>query len=316
MSEELQDDEIDLRELFAALWDGKLLIFIVTCAVFLFSSAYLHVAERSYTVSVSLRPTEEQSSGGGNLGGLGGLGGLASLAGVQLPSGGATEFITFQAMLKSQEVASRLFADENLIQRLFAGEWDESRKSFLQPIPSTLGNVKRLLKPLLTGEGQGAYIAPNAARLAKTLAEDLSVSEDKTSGMLKLSMESAKPKLASDLMLALIRETDGFLKERFVISGSDALQFYQQKISKARSREHREALAKLIATEEQKLMLATREGPFVVEIMMGPDQSLRPTSPKSSLVLALGLVLGLFLGAAVVLMRKAFGGNEKKVSQS
>ena len=312
MSEELQDDEIDLRELFAALWDGKLLIFIVTCAVFLFSSAYLHVAERSYTVSVTLRPTEEQSSGGGN---LGGLGGLASLAGVQLPSGGATEFITFQAMLKSQEVASRLFADENLIQRLFAGEWDESRKSFLQPI-TTLGNVKRMLKPLLTGEGQSAYIAPNAARLAKTLAEDLSVSEDQTSGMLKLSMESAKPKLASDLMLALIRETDGFLKERFVISGSDALRFYQQKISKARSREHREALAKLIATEEQKLMLATREGPFVVEIMMGPDQSLRPTSPKSSLVLALGLVLGLFLGAAVVLLRKAFGGNQKKVSQS
>ncbi|MDB2501787.1 Wzz/FepE/Etk N-terminal domain-containing protein [Paracoccaceae bacterium] len=316
MSEELQDDEIDLRELFAALWDGKLLIFIVTCAVFLFSSAYLHVAERSYTVSVTLRPTEEQSSGGDNLGGLGGLGGLASLAGVQLPSGGATEFITFQAMLKSQEVASRLFADENLIQRLFADEWDESRKSFLQPIPSTLGNVLRLLEPLLTGEGQGAYIAPNAARLAQKLSSDLSVSEDKTSGMLILSMESAKPKLASDLMLALIRETDGFLKERFVISGSDALQFYQQKISKARSREHREALAKLIATEEQKLMLATREGPFAVEILMGPDQSLRPTSPKSSLVLALGLVLGLFLGAAVVLMRKAFGGNEKKVSQS
>jgi uncharacterized protein involved in exopolysaccharide biosynthesis len=31
--------------------------------------------------------------------------------------------------------------------------------------------------------------------------------------------------------------------------------------------------------------------------------------------LALGLVLGLFLGAAVVLMRKFLGGNEKKVSQ-
>ena len=313
MSDELQDDEIDLRELFTALWDGKLLIFIVTCAVFLYSSAYLHIAERSYTVSVTLRPTEDQSSAGGN---LGGLGGLASLAGVQLPSGGATEFITFQAMLKSQEVASRLFADENLVQRLFAGEWNEGRKSFLRPAPSTLGNVKRLLEPLLTGEGQGAYVAPNAARLAEKITGAMSVSEDKTSGMLKLSMESAKPKLASDLLLAIIRETDGFLKERFVISGSEALQFYQQKIAKARSREHREALAKLIAIEERKLMLATRDGPFVVEIMMGPDQSLRPTSPKSSLILALGLVLGLFLGAAVVLLRKAFGGNEKKVSDS
>ncbi len=94
---------------------------------FLFSFGHiLHVAERSYTVSVTLRPTEDQSSAGGN---LGGFGGLASLAGIQLPSGGATEFITFQVMLKSQEVASRLFADETLIQRLFAGEWDESRKS-------------------------------------------------------------------------------------------------------------------------------------------------------------------------------------------
>ena len=313
MSEELQDDEIDLRELFAALWDGKLLICIVTCGFILFSSAYLHMAERSYTVEVSLSPTQEQTF---DIGNLGRLGGLASLAGVQLPSGGTAEFNTFQAMLGSQEVALRLFSNEHLMQRLFADEWDEGRKSFLEPIPSALGNVKRLLKTLLTGEGEGAYIAPNAARLALTVYRNVQVSEDKSSGMLKLSMESAEPKLASDLMLALIRETDSFLKERFVVAGSEALQFYQQKISKARSREHREALAKLIAIEEQKLMFATREGPFVVEIMMGPDQSLRPTSPKSSLVLALGLVLGLFVGAAAILLRRGFGGNEKKVSQS
>ena len=108
----------------------------------------------------------------------------------------------------------------------------ESRKSFLQPIPSTLGNVKRLIKPLLTGDGQAAYIAPNAARLAQTISNNLSVLEDKNSGMLKLSMESAKPELASDLMLALIRETDGFLKERFVVSGSEALQFINRKFLK------------------------------------------------------------------------------------
>ena len=41
MSEGLQDVEIDLRELFAALRDGKLLIFILTFAVFLYVSEYL-----------------------------------------------------------------------------------------------------------------------------------------------------------------------------------------------------------------------------------------------------------------------------------
>ena len=76
-------------------------------------------------------------------------------------------------MPKSQEVASRLLADETLIQRLFVGEWNESRKSFLQPIPSTLGNVKRLIKPLLIGEGQAAYIAPNAALGSNTIQQSI-----------------------------------------------------------------------------------------------------------------------------------------------
>ena len=88
-----------------------------------------------------------------------------------------------------------------------------------------------MLKLFLTGEGQGAYIAPNAARLAQTQSSNLLVSGDKTGGMLKLIIESTHPKLASDLMLALISKTDGFLKERFVVSRSEALQDYQQKIS-------------------------------------------------------------------------------------
>jgi hypothetical protein len=191
-----------------------------------------------------------------------------------------------------------------------------SRKSFLQPIPSTLGNVKRLLKPLLTGEGQGCLYCAQRGALGSKHASNLSVSEDKNNGMLKLSMESAKPKLASDLMLALIRETDGFLKERFVVSGSEALQFYQQKISKARSREHREALAKLIATEEQKLMLATREGPFVVEIMMGPGSIVAAHITQKQLGLGVGFGVGAVFRGRCGFDAQSLGGNEKKVSQS
>jgi len=43
----------------------------------------------------------------------------------------------------------------------------------------------------------------------------------------------------------------------------------------------------------------------VAEPLTTPSVSLHPTSPKSSLVLALAVVLGGFLGAALVLIRKA-----------
>ena len=82
--------------------------------------------------------------------------------------------------------------------------------------------------------------------------------------------------------------------------------FYQSKLAKARAREHREALAKLIAQEDQKLMLASKGSFFVAKPLTEPTVSLDPTSPKASLILALSIVLGGFFAAALVLIRKAF----------
>jgi hypothetical protein len=99
--------------------------------------------------------------------------------------------------------------------------------------------------------------------------------------------------------------TDSLLKERFVATSEKTMGFYQQKLAAARAREHREALAKLIAQEDQKLMLASKGSYFVAEPLTTPSVSLYPTSPKSSLILALSVVLGGFFGAALVLIRKA-----------
>ena len=108
-----------------------------------------------------------------------------------------------------------------------------------------------------------------------------------------------------DLMERVTQETDRLLKERYIQNSEQTMGFYQQQLARARAREHREALAKLIAQEDQKLMLASKGSFFVAEPLTNPSVSLRPTSPKASLVLALSVVLGGFFGAALVLIRKA-----------
>ncbi len=307
MSTDIQDDEIDLAELFATLWAGKHIIGAFCAATILAASVFLHTADRKYTASVTLQPiTSDQS-----VPNLGGLGGLASLAGVSLPSGGASDFGTFEALLTSEEVAARVINRAPLIQKIYASEWNADDGKYMPNVPGPASNVLRAIKYVLTGNSAGDYTPPNGQRLAEYVSKTLALSTNRDTGFLTISAEVSDPQLHVELMLAVVEEADALLKERFMATGASTLAFYQNKILSARAREHREALAKLIAQEEQKLMLATRDTAYVADVVMGPNISLKPTSPKASLVLALAFVLGLFSGAAAVLIRSAIKNRQE-----
>ena len=295
------DDEIDLKELALTLWRGRKLIALCVVSTMFLASAYLWVAERKYTVTYTFQPVATEDSGPN----FSGLGGLASLAGVSLPTGGSTDFQAFQMLLQSEETAEDLLKKDDLAQRIFADEWDAEDKTFAVPSRSVVSLVLGPVKTVLTGQSRPDYIPPNPARLAEWLGEAFSKSEDRDTGFLKLSAEHEDPELIVDVMIAATKSADKIIRDRFLASGQETVDFYQRKLVSARSREHKEALAQLIAQEEQKLMLASRSGYFVAKPLTTPSVSLQPTSPKASLVLALSIVLGGFVGAALALIRKA-----------
>ena len=135
------------------------------------------------------------------------------------------------------------------------------------------------------------------------MAEDLRISVDKKTGFIAISTETSEPDVMLEIILSATQETDNLLKERFFSTAEDTLEFYYQKLIISRSPEHREALAKLISAEDQKLMLASKSSNFVAEPLTTPSVSLYPTSPKPKFVLMIGFVLGLFSGVAIVLTR-------------
>ena len=293
------DDEIDLKELFLALWRGKLTIVFI-CAIALFGGAvYLHKAERTFSVKAVYKPVAEDTQAPN----LGGFGGLASLAGITLPSSSGSDFTAFQALLTSQEVADILMNEQDVLSSLFKLEWDAENETFSQPVKSARGRFIGVLKKTLTGSEQSDYIAPNSQRLSEELTELMTVSVDKNTGYLAVSSEATDPQIRINLIQKMASITDDLLKQRYIENAEDTLAFYHKKMTLARSREQREALAKLMAQEDQRLMLAARGKNFVVEPLMRPTASLYPTSPKASLILALSIVLGGFLGSALVLIR-------------
>lgn len=297
----LNEDEIDLKELFLTIWSGRYFIVMAVAVGIILAAVYLHGAERKYTVSYTFQPVAEDN----NSPNFSGLGGLASLAGVSLPSAASGDFQTFKILLQSEETAEQLMANTELVKQVFATEWSDETKSFVPPQASLKANLVQSLKTLLTGTEGASYTPPNPARLADWLSEEFSAADDRDTGFLKLTSETAEPQLVIDIMAATTSITDTILKDRYLASSRRSVEFYQNKISAARSRESREALAQLIAQEQQKLMLASNGSFFVAEPLTRPSVSLHPTSPKSSLVLALSVVLGGFIGSALVLIRKA-----------
>ena len=293
------NDEIDLRDLFFTLWDSKIFIILISIISVFLASFHLQSAERKYSVEYNLKPVGEKN----NNPSLSSLGGFASLAGIQLPTSSSNDFNIFKELITSSEVAEIIFENEKIIRDIFRSEWDETLNNYSRPSKSKFQIFISDVKKLLTGNTDANYMPPNPRRLAIFINKNIQIGEDKDTGFLKFISETSKPELMLSLMIEATKASDKIMRQRYVDFSTEPLAFYKNKLRTARSREHREALAELISKEEQKLMFASRGKHFIAEPYINPTISLYPTTPKPKLILALSLVLGLFLGAAFVLVR-------------
>jgi uncharacterized protein involved in exopolysaccharide biosynthesis len=302
------DDEIDLLELSRKLWLGRKTVAIVVLVMALAASAYLNLVDRKYSVSMVLKSVQEPAQTSG----MAGLGGIASLAGIELPSGSNMDFTSFPLLMQSREVAEVMVQNQDLMRRVYFEEWDPEADIWRQPARSAIGLALAHLKSIITGSPVAAYAPPDAVRLSEFVSEKISASIDSKSNLLNIEVEAEDPELMRELVEGLVFETDQLFRQRFIMAGTTALEFYKEQLMRAQSGEHREALAQLIVQEEQKLMLATRSNSYVAEVLRGPDISMKPTSPKSMMVLVLSMILGLIAGSGIVLVRGALSDRSTK----
>ena len=293
------NDEIDLKDLFFAIWNGKVYIILVSVISVFFASFYLQNAERKYSVEYNLKPVGETKSNHS----LSGLGGIASIAGIQLPTSSNTDFNIFKELITSTEVSKIIFENKKIIRDIFSSEWDEMENKFSRPPKSKIQTFVSDTKKLLTGNTEENYMPPNPKRLSIFMNKNIQIGEDKTTGFLEFASETSKPKLMLSLILEATKASDKIMRQRYIDFSKEPLVFYKEKLRTARSREHREALAGLISKEEQKLMFASRGKYFIAEPYINPKISLHPTLPKPKLILAISLVFGFFLWSALVIMR-------------
>jgi len=302
------DDEIDLRELFGVLWSGKIKIIVITAIFAVGSVFYALSIPNQYKATALLAPA--QSDGGGLSSALGQLGGLASLAGVSIGGGESSESQIAQEIMKSWSFVEEFIADNELAVKVHAAEgWSKGSNELLinQDTYDSENNQ------WLTEDSNGNPAPPRSWQLFKRFSGMLSVSEDKKSGLVSVSIEYYSPQIAKEWLDMYVAAINSHMQSRQVAKVSNNIAYLKAQIDKTSIAEMREVFYTIIEEQTKNKMVAEASPDYAfvaVSPSMVPEEK---SQPKRALICILGTLLGGMLSVLLVLVSHyARGSGESK----
>ena len=296
-----REDEIDLRELFSVIWQGKWLIIAIT-AVFAIGSVIFAINQPNiYKAEALLAPASSEGSSGGLAALASQFGGLASMAGINLGGvSGADKTQLAIEVLKSRQFIGEFIQKHQILPELMAVEkWHMADNSLSFNPELYNSNSKTWVREVY------APFKPEPSLLEahKEFLKILAVSKDKESGMVKLAVEHQSPFIAQQWVDWLVADINRVMKERDVAEAMRSTEFLNKQIELTNVADIRAILYKLVEEQAKTIMFAEVRDEYVFKTL---DPALVPeekAKPKRALICVLGTMLGGMLGIMILLIR-------------
>ncbi|AEG10741.1 Wzz/FepE/Etk N-terminal domain-containing protein [Shewanella baltica] len=296
-------DEIDLRELFAVIWQGKWLILAIT-AVFTIGAVIFAIQQPNiYKSEALLAPaSEEQSAGLSALASQ--FGGLASLAGVNIGGkGGVDKTQMAIEIMKSRQFTSDFIQKHNVLADLMAAEkWD-------------MAQDKLIYDPEIYNEKTGIWVRevkapfkpePSMQEAFKTFSKSVVVNTAKETGIVTVSVEHLSPTVAQQWVTWLIQDINKTMKERDVAEANRSSEFLSKQIALTNVADIKTILYKLIEEQAKTIMFAEVRDEYVFKTIDPAFVPEEKAKPKRAIICVLGTLFGAMLGIMLVLGRHFF----------
>jgi uncharacterized protein involved in exopolysaccharide biosynthesis len=270
------DDEIDLWELWETIWSGRWLIVAITGVFTLGGVTYALLAQEWYKADVVLAPADKQAGAGGA---LAQFGGLASLAGISLPGAGEGEPV---AVLKSKDFARSFITDLNVM-------------------------------PLLLEDADFGDKKPDIRDAVKVFDTQIrTVTEDKKSGLVTLSVRWKDPDTAAEWANVLVKRLNDRLRTQAQEESERNVAYLQREIAATSVVSLQQSMGRVLEGEMQKLMLARGNEEFAFKVIDRATPPKQRETPKRTLIALVSMLAGGFLGILVVFLRKAIANRPKR----
>ncbi|MGL4466018.1 MAG: Wzz/FepE/Etk N-terminal domain-containing protein [Plesiomonas shigelloides] len=296
-----KEDEIDLRELFAALWRGKWWIVASTLVGAGIAVIFALSQPNIYRSEALLAPSTEPQ-GGGLAAMAAQFGGLASLAGVNLSGGGSDKTAIAVEIGKSRQFLSHFIRQHQLEVPLMAvtkadkatGElvidedvYDAAGKKWVRDIPP------------------GKSVEPTDWELVKAFRELAKISQDTKSGLVTVAVEYYSPESAKQWVDWLVADLNEAMKLRDQTDATRNITYLKAQLEKTPVADMQKVFYQLIEDQTKTLMLTEVNQEYVFKTLDPAVVAEEKAKPKRALIAVLGTLLGGMLGVMIVLIRYA-----------
>ncbi|WP_417436023.1 Wzz/FepE/Etk N-terminal domain-containing protein [Idiomarina abyssalis] len=303
-----QDDEIDLRELFGIVWEGKWWIIAITFVFAVGSVIYSLSLPDIYKAEATLAPTEE--SQGQGLGGE--LGGLANLAGISVGSGRVDKVTMAMEIMKSRQFIRNFVEKHNILPEIMAvKEWHQSSDKliFNEEVynAETKEWVREVEPPKQPEPTSWEYV--NAFKGSLLIEKN-----ENTPGLIKLAITHQSPSVAHRWVEWLIQDINNHMRQRDIQEAQSSMDYLQKELSETNLSSMQQVFYQLIEKQIQTIMLANVRPEYVFQVL---DPSVVPEqrdSPSRALICIVGTFLGGFLSLLAVFIRHLVRTNKKDVA--
>jgi len=306
--EQNNDDEIDLRELFAVIWRGKWVIIACTFVFAVASVIYAINQPNIYQASALLAATNQENNKLSSMASQ--FGGLASLAGINLNSGGGTDKTTLAIeVLKSREFFKNFVNKHQIKPELMAPlSWNEmSGELSLDPELYDV-ETKRWVREVEPPK----QVEPSMQESHEVfLKEVLRINTDKETGLVKLSAEHISPVVAQLWVTWLVEDINRVMKTRARNETTANINYLKEQLDKTSVAQMQTVFYQLIEEQTKDLMLTEANDDFVFKVIDPAVVAEKKVKPKRALICVLGTMLGGMLGVMTVLIRHFASGRSE-----
>lgn len=295
-----EDDEIDLMEIARTLWEGKWWIMGGGSLAGVIALVVALMMPNIYSATVVLAPAAEQDKAGAL---ASQFGGLAAMAGIDIGGGvGVDKAVLAMETLKSRAFLTEFVHRHELLVPIMAGKgWDRKTGEWI--IDDELYDPAskiwvRDVKPPKTPE-------PSDWELYKVVSKMVSISQDKKSSIVTLSLTAKSPVAVKQWAEWLVKDVNSYLREQDVEEAKRSIDYLNEQLEKTPVAQMQSVLYQLIEQQTKTAMLANvREGYVfrVIDPAVVPEEK---TSPKRSMIILVAGMAGAMLGGLWVLVSAA-----------
>jgi LPS O-antigen subunit length determinant protein (WzzB/FepE family) len=154
----------------------------------------------------------------------------------------------------------------------------------------------------LVEDDSGQQGPPNSWELYESFSGRFAVSEDKTSGLISVSIEYYSPQIAKRWLDLYILAINKHMQDRQILKVGRNIEYLEAQIEKTEIAEMQELFYTIIEEQLKSKMLAEASPDYAftpVSLSMVPQEK---SQPKRALICILGLLLGGILSVLMVLV--------------